>query len=295
MDARFDLRPATLADAEGIVALVCACDVEEVGEPDYDLEGLDAEWRDPGVDPARDAVVAVEPDGRIAGYALLTGTYVRAWTHPEQRGRGVGTAIRERAEARAVERGLPEVRQQIVGGNEPARALLTAAGYAATAHHWRMATELGAAHAPPPPPPEGVGVRPFAAGADDRVAHEILEGAFADVEGQQARTFESWSSMARDQDLWLVAELDGAPAGALAAEVREEGTGYVSELGVRREARRRGIAGALLLHAFAGFAGRGMTRAALTVRTHNLAGVRLYESLGMAPEWRIDELSKRIG
>ena len=150
----FALRAPTPADAEAIVAVVCACDVADFGEPDYDAGALAAEWSEPEVDLGRDARVAVDPDGAIAGYALLLGRDVRAWVHPGRLGEGAGTALRHHAEARARERGIERVHQQIAGSNAAAHALLDAAGYIAVAQHRHMAMALepGHARAPTRPP-----------------------------------------------------------------------------------------------------------------------------------------------
>jgi ribosomal protein S18 acetylase RimI-like enzyme len=305
-----ELRAPTTQDAEAIVAIACACDVEDLGAPDYDTGALQAEWADPSVVLDEDARVAVEPDGSLTGYALLLEHDVRAWVHPERRGRGAGTALREFAETRAAQRGLGRVRQLIASTNRSAHALLAAAGYAVVGHHWSMEVALDAAGATaavaadpgpqPEPGPATVHVRPFAPGADDRAVHGLVEDGFADIEGHTARSFDAWAAAglraaAFDPELWWVAERGGEPVGALCGEVRGSGQqGWVTQLAVRRDARRHGVGSALLRRALAGFAARGLPRAGLGVRTSNAGGVALYEGLGFRPEWRIDELVKAL-
>ena len=65
--------------------------------------------------------------------------------------------------------------------------------------------------------------------------------------------------------------------------------GWVSVLGVRPRWRRRGLASALLLHAFGEFHRRGRKRVGLGVDAENTTGaVALYERVGMRPVRRFD-------
>jgi ribosomal protein S18 acetylase RimI-like enzyme len=72
--------------------------------------------------------------------------------------------------------------------------------------------------------------------------------------------------------------------------------GWIGVLGVRRSARTRGIGRALLLHAFAEFRDRGMTRAGLGVDAESLTGAnKLYEQVGMCVSARFDIYEKVMG
>ena len=80
-----------------------------------------------------------------------------------------------------------------------------------------------------------------------------------------------------------IAELDGAPAGFLFAQ-SEGGDGYVRHVVVAPDARRRGVARALL-DAFADqLRASGRSRWHLNVRPENTAAVALYRGLGMEIE-----------
>ena len=69
--------------------------------------------------------------------------------------------------------------------------------------------------------------------------------------------------------------------------------GWVSILTVRPPWRRRGIARALLLHAFAAFRERGKLQVGLGVDAENTSGaVALYEGVGMRVERRNDTYEK---
>jgi ribosomal protein S18 acetylase RimI-like enzyme len=84
-----------------------------------------------------------------------------------------------------------------------------------------------------------------------------------------------------DPDLWLLAfEGDRLVGGSLNA-IRV-GRGYVNDLGVLREARKRGLAAHLLYRSFEMFKERGLTEGALFVDAQNPTGAtRLYERVGM--------------
>ena len=75
----------------------------------------------------------------------------------------------------------------------------------------------------------------------------------------------------------------------------ETGVGYVTDLSVRRPWRRRGLALALLRHAFGEFRGRGCHAVTLDVDAENTTGaVRLYERAGMTPDRRRDILDRPV-
>src|ERR687889_1308800 len=108
-------------DAHAVLDLIVARDIADLGRPDYTLEDVHADWAAPGIELARDAWL-VEDAGEVLGYALLDDRGAALVTvPPANEGRGVGTALREAAEARAVERGEALVRQYVPIANEAAR------------------------------------------------------------------------------------------------------------------------------------------------------------------------------
>src|SRR5215217_8959294 len=164
-----NVRAPEPSDAPAVLDLIVARDIADLGRPDYSLEDVKADWAAPGVDPERDAWL-VEEEGLPLGYALLDDRGAALITvPPASEGRGVGTLLREAAEARAVERGEALVRQFVPTSNQQARAHLLEAGYWPAYSYFRMRKPLADA----PPAPAGVPVRTFSRGPDDAAVHAL--------------------------------------------------------------------------------------------------------------------------
>ena len=85
MSRRGDPSRPRLDEAQAVTDLVIACDVHELGAPDFELDDLLTDWNMPGFDLELDAVV-VEEDGRLVAYAaFIRGDYVDVYVHPEHR------------------------------------------------------------------------------------------------------------------------------------------------------------------------------------------------------------------
>lgn len=289
------LRAALPSDATAVLDLIVARDVADLGRPDYTLEDVEADWAAPGIELTRDAFL-VEDDGAALGYALLDDRGAALVTvPPASEGRGVGTALREAAEARALERGEALVRQFVPTTNEAARAHLLAAGYWPTLSYFRMRTDLAGA----PDPPADVPVRAFSRGLDDAPVHALVEEAMSGVPGNEPRSLESWQAAKVDKagwepDLWLLHEDADGLAGVVLCERWEDGVGYVDHLAVAARARGQGLGRALLAHGLAHLRDAGLTVAELSVQGENAGATRLYESVGMRPVWTIERWEKPL-
>jgi mycothiol synthase len=282
-------------DAQAVLDLIVARDIADLGRPDYTLEDVRADWASPGVDPALDAWLVEDGDAPL-GYALLDDRGAALVTvPPASEGRGVGTALREAAEARAIERGEALVRQYVPTVNESARTHLLDAGYWPALSYFRMRMDL--ADAPPPPP--DVVVRSFDRGADASPVHALVEEAMAGVPGNEPRSLESWQAAKVDKEgwdpsLWLLNEDADGLAGVVLCERWEEGVGYVDYLAVASRSRGRGLGRALLLHGLAALRAAGLRVAELSVQGENASATRLYESVGMRPVWTIERWEKPL-
>jgi mycothiol synthase len=283
-------------DADAVLAVIVARDVADLGRPDYTLEDLHADWTMPGVDAGRDAWVVQEGE-RLVGYAFLDDRGAALISvAPDAEGRGIGTALREAAESRALERGEALVRQYVPVANERARALLLEAGYWPVHHYFRLRVGLAAA----PPPAAELRVRPFDRERDAVAVHALVQEAFSQVDGNVAQTLDAWRAAKIEKEgwdpaLWLLAEDADGLAGAALCERWEGNVGYVDSLAVAPRARGRGLGRALLLHAFAALRDAGLEVAELSVQGDNAGAARLYEAVGMRSVWSQERWEKPLG
>ena len=275
--------------------MLLARDVADFGYPDFTLEDLHADWATPGLDLERDAWVVERPGGEIVASALLLGDDALIHVHPDACGLGIGTALRERAEERARERGTAVLRQFVPTGNEAAAPLLLDAGYWPVQHYFRMRIALEAA-----PRPGAAAVRPFERDQDEIAVHALVQEALSEVEGYLAEPLWVWRRQRIEKErwdpsLWLLLEDDEGLAGAALGERWDGGLGYVAQLAVAPWARGRGHGRTLLLALFEAFRADGLRRAELSVHGANRGAARLYESVGMSPSWEAQRWEKALG
>lgn len=290
----FVARPATPDDAPAIAALVGASRVLDAGDDPMDEAELRDDWA--GVDLAAETVVVVAPDGRPAGYADVLNranvvVSVYGFVDPVWRGRGVGGALVRWGETWTRDR-IPEapegarvvVQHYVAAANAGGRDLMEQSGYQSVRQVYEMEIEL--VQAPPDPVwPDGITVRTFVQGEDDRRTFEAVEDAFRDHWGRPPGTFDRFVRMFEgegfDPGLWLLAEDGNEIAGTTLAKV-VAGMGWISDVGVRRPWRGRGLGLALLRQAFAAFYERGVRRVGLSVDAESATGApRLYARAGM--------------
>ncbi|MBE0690621.1 MAG: GNAT family N-acetyltransferase, partial [Anaerolineae bacterium] len=160
----------------------------------------------------------------------------------------------------------------------------------------------------PPEPvslPEGFTLRRVARDDDWKPILDCTRDAWRDHFGYIESPFEEhyarWQRRWQDQfkpDLWLAA-MDGETVAGVCLCMENfndnPGNGWVSTLAVRRAYRRRGLAMALLSHAFVALHGLGKTQVGLGVDASSLTGAtRLYERAGMAVKTRYDLFEKEL-
>jgi ribosomal protein S18 acetylase RimI-like enzyme len=307
--AGLTLRPATADDAPAIAHLVNEIAVAEVGVPWTDagqvVDDLTSTTRIPGLDD----VVLVDADDRPAAYLGMLVTPepfeidFLVWARPDLDGAGVYSWLLRYGEREAIRHRASAAPFTIAAGrflgNDAAVPLFESLGFAYARTFWLMRIELdGSPDATVTP--DGVQIRGFDPPRDERGVFEALREAFDDHWGSPFPSFEEWRHLlvegagaGYDPGLWFVAEEDGGVVGALTARPsspRDDAAACVTDLGVRRAARRRGIAEALLRTAFAEVRARGIPRVELVVDAESPTGAtRLYERAGMrvAYGWEI--------
>jgi mycothiol synthase len=297
----FHLRPPDFADAEAVLRVLQARDTADLGAPDFTLEDLLDQWRaGSGFDLRTDAVVAVDADGVIIGYATLWTPGALAVVEPAREGEGVGSALLEWTEERARQARLGVYRQWVAERNRSGQELLARAGYRHVRSYWRLvrSVEPGMVE---PEPPAGVRIGAVSLEVDARALYAVHETAFAtnaDYEPVSFDVFRDQHLSAHDFDAGLsrVAWRDGAVVGfVLCRRWTDEGAGFVDLLGVEPGERGRGLGSTLLRCAFASFGAAGLREAQLGVASDNPSALALYERAGMTPRYRGDVFEKPVG
>jgi mycothiol synthase len=290
-----------------VAEVVIAGDVADFGEPDFTEDDLLDDWSRPRFALERDAWVLAGPTGRIVGYAFVWEAQPEsvvegdAFVLPEYSGRGLGTLLLELMEERA--RDLAGSRAVTFGVyashvNTGKRDLLQRRGF--ESHHTVLRFKIDLANRPPDrvDPPEGVALRQYTSDDAPEVRATMNE-AFEGHRRYTPRRLDEWLDLrlrhpAFDPDLWRVAEADGEIVGAaLVYDVGE--TGYVSNVGIRKSWRGRGVAQALLADAFAALRERGQMRVLVSVDADAVpAAIHLYEEAGMRVHERHDWFVKEL-
>jgi mycothiol synthase len=303
------LRAPAMADAEGLFRLQADIDTHDYGAIDMSLDDIRAELQEVPLETDAWLVRTAGPTADPLGYAMLqrrSGSRMHGHlaVHPDRRGSGIGSALARLLEARALER-IGEVEDGSVpvtlvgwinGDSQADAAWARSLGYEWTRRFLRMRIDMTD---PPSPPewPDGITVRAFRPGQDERAMYEAQEEAFSDHWGHVTMPFEDWvKRIGRhdfEADLWLMA-LEGDRVVATSTNsVIPENLGWISGLGVVRSHRRRGLARAILQQALNDFWRRGQRSVALGVDADSLTGAtRLYESAGMRIVEAHDQISK---
>jgi len=296
-------RPATVDDTPALVALFERRD-EGLGirpEP----VGAFLEWMFglPYVRSERDTVLLVHEGTVVASLTAFRdpaspGAALRSEgaVDPSMRDRGLGTWLVAWLDAAARVRSdeLPfDVHSLCPAADDAAAEVLRAAGFELVRRSWEMAIDLSVPRSPLATPP-GVELRTFEVGRDERTFWQIHETAFVGHFGFTPSPFESFEgewyrSKSWDPSRVVFAELDGDTVG-VAGWVDADTDGYVADVSVLPDYRRRGIARAILCRLFDDIERAGKVRTTLTVDSENENGaVGLYEGVGMHAyrEWHV--------
>lgn len=307
--AEIVLRAPTAADADAIADAINALSRSLYGTDDITGDEIRAWLETPDIDPAADMRVAVLPDGRVAAYADIGGGYgdpVRLWLDLRLRPgyAAVGPALVAMMERRARDRADGPVLLRAIAADRDAAAaaVFEDDGMSVVRSSFRMVIDL---EAPPGPPvwPDGLTVRSFDPAEGDERVYAAHQDGFDDHWEFHPTPVAEWRHWLlrppHDPSLWFLVD-DGDELAAVCLcrpqEVGDADMGWVSVLTVRPRWRRRGLARALLLHAFGAFRERGRLRVGLGVDGENTTGaVALYEGVGMRVERRSDTYEKLLG
>ncbi|HEV8573624.1 MAG TPA: GNAT family N-acetyltransferase [Dehalococcoidia bacterium] len=302
----FTLRAPGLDDLDAVLALIRACEEVDEGNAESTADDLRTNWRLLG-DLARDAWLISTLDEPIVGYANIwqrvEGIRFESdgYTHPEFRGRGIGTTLVRAVEERAREQAQDgaTLRTAVNHANDEARRLLENEEYSPVRSYWRMVIDF---ESPPASPqwPDGVLTRPYEPERDERAVHTMIQQAFADNYDYSPLPLEAWRAAIIERDdfdpslVRLATYASDIVGSALC--FRYDGHGWVRTLAVLEDWRRRGVGMGLLRSAFAEFYRRGQRSAGLVVDSFNRTGAKeFYERAGMRVERQHDGYEKVLG
>ncbi|MFB8754174.1 GNAT family N-acetyltransferase [Streptomyces nigra] len=297
------LRPAGLDDAAAVTDLLNEIDRIEIGRPETDLHTVESDLKRPDITLGTDSWLAFDGE-RLVAYGLLWDESggeridVDHYVLPEHQRAGelLLDAMEARALDKARENGAGRAVVHLHLNAEPTtdKGLLERRGWHVVRRYHVLRRPLDAASDTAPSVPPGVRLRACADEADRARVHALHQSTFAEHFDFQPRSYEQWLNDI-DADLldwslvWIAETDDLGDAGFLLARDDREAMGWIRSIGVRREARGRGLGGLLLRHAFAVFAARGRDTVGLGVDTANATGApALYARHGLGVHYAVD-------
>lgn len=296
MDPQLDLpvrvtaRPAQRGDLPAMLAVLAAYEQRVLGEVLTDLEDLEADWERPSFDPARQSLVVLDGEA-LVGCGTLSGGRADAAVHPDAWGRGIGAALVDWSSHAVAVTGGARVGQTVPDADAGAAALFGSRGWSPLYDSWVLEMPPGRA-IPARPLPDGYALRPIQSAQDEHAAHQVVEDAFNEWPNREPTSYDDWAATVLGRpgfepwQLLLAVVDDGAGEQVVGAchLVLSGGTGWVNQVAVSREHRRRGLAQALLAASFSTARARGASRAELSTDSRTGA-LTLYERLGMRTKW----------
>lgn len=275
--------PLAASDASEVARVWRACELHDDGRALFTEDDFVAIWKRPSTDLERDTVGVRDGDALVALAMILGERDAFACVLPSHRGRGIGAWLLRWTQEAGRARGNARSWQSLSENEHAARALLEADGYERAWEGWLFGIELER-EPDPPPLPAGYAIRDFIPARDERAVHGVIETAFGEWPDAEEETFEDWAAetlgrpgFAPEQIAVVVHDREIVAAAVL---IHEAGETWVAQLAVAREHRGRGLARALLVHAFA-IAWRAGVRH-IGLATDSRTGARgLYEHVGM--------------
>jgi len=321
IDKGYTARMAVMGDLPRVTTLINNASQHFLGVDETNLERLSNDWQTPGFNPQRNVHVVISPAGKIVGtvevWDITTPpVHPFAWMavdpHLEdaEHVREYLLQWTEERSRQVLNRVDPDLRVSIrfwtYHEDSSSAKLLKDRGFELARHSFRMRYKI---EDPPPRPdfPDGISVRKFDPDQDAEDVYRVDDEVFQDHFGHIEEPFEEGfprfmhhmtGHEAYDPDLWFLAQEGEEIVGICLCrkwDVEDRDAGYISSLGVRRPWRRRGIALALLYHAFAEFHRRGKEKVDLGVDAENLTGAMdLYYKAGMVVHRQYDMYEKEL-
>jgi mycothiol synthase len=282
----------TLEDAPKVLELMSTCEIQEYGESDSDMEDLLYDWK--RIDLDTDAWLAFGSDGYLVGYSAVI-PWGMNWNldfylHPDHADEHRSKALLKLGMDRLMEIGKGvqnsiKALTYVAAVNQQDRLLFESAGFSVNRHHFQMQIDLK--EMPQTPDwPDGLKIQTFEQGCRSDLVeiHMLIQEAF-DKPGRTPQSFEDWcKTMTREDifepELWFLVRSAGRIVGVCLC-YNYPGSGWVRQLGVVEDWRRKGLGSALLQYSFGIFWQRGMMKVGLGVAADNEKAKTVYERNGM--------------
>lgn len=285
-----------------------------------DPEIIRLDWLNDGFNPETDIHAVFGADGSLLGMVevWLTGKppvhpWVRIYPHPEHLNDGIQEYLLQWGENRsiaALKISPAELRVAPITGalhhEQASIRIIEKLGWTLIRSFYRMVADLDGMP-DVPALPAGIIIRPYDPATETEAVYRALTDSFKDHFGYIEEPFEHGFAEFKhnlievpgfDPTSWFVA-MDGEQVAGIClcrpVDVEDAESGWINELGVRRNWRKQGLGYALLKHAFAAFYARGQKRAALGVDAASLTGaLRLYDRAGMRVARQFDQFEKEL-
>jgi ribosomal protein S18 acetylase RimI-like enzyme len=281
-------RPLAPGDARAVYEVLAAQELADLGMIEIEEADIVGDWARPSFDVAASTIGVFDGD-RLVGYAEHTAAdRGDAAVHPDYRGRGIGTELARWMRDTARARGASVVGMPVPEGS-PGDRLLAELGYHVRWTSWVLKLPAGATIVERPLP-EGYAVR-AADPAEYPAVHDVVEDAFLEWSVRDREPYDDFLAEVTRRpgyEPWQVRvvvdpadEIVGV-AHVVIAET-EDGRpreAFISRLAVRRDQRRRGLAQALMVDAFAEARSHGAQESGLSTDSRTGA-LGLYEKVGM--------------
>ena len=308
LPAGYTVRGGCIEDYKFVVDLLNAHSQYLNGCDDLkDPELLRIDWLNDGFRPEADVHLVLSPDSSPVAFVecwLTQQPPVHPWisgcVHPEHWDKGIGSHLlswaKEHAQL-ALEKCESDLRVAPRSGaeahNKAGLALYEGLGWKNIRSFYRMVTDIDEA-TEMPVLTDGITIRTYDPETETEAVYHAFVDSFKDHFGFIEAPFEKGFAEFKhnlinepgyDARLWFVAVEGTEIVGVCICrgeDPEDPESGWVSELGVRRAWRKRGLGNALLKYAFAAFHANGKKRAGLGVDATSLTGaLQLYERAGM--------------
>lgn len=276
-------RPLEPTDIDAVVAVAESYDIEMIGEPQIEKADLESFWKMPNFDLGNDTLGVFDDSGLLGFAEVLMGKYVEVCVHPDDHGRGIGTALGQWSEDRLRKSGAAKALQSSPITDKAALQIFADRGYEKAWTTWALTlprdvtiTQRALS--------AGYEVRPFVPGVEDEAVYEVVQVAFGEWPERERTPYEDWRALVIDREGFgpekLLVATYGEEIVGVCSVIDGERAGWVQNVAVDKAHRHHGIAQVLLARAFEGTRSRGLERAELATDSRTGA-LDLYEKLGM--------------